>query len=112
MGEGNLGILAVVRDKQKGDGRVRLSTGYVAPFYGWTNMLALPGQVVLQVGKGLRLLAPEHSITDARADQQVGQNKKYRNRFFIPKDTNHEKSLRYACILMESSLKINSILVD
>lgn len=94
MVKGNRTILTVVRGGPSKGGLERWRATSVAYCLGQANGLALAGQVVLEVGKGLRLLAQNQGIPHTRSDQQVDQKEKIGHQFFGERRLSHGMSLR------------------
>ena len=93
MVKGNRSILTVVRGGPNKGGLERWRSASVASFLRQADGRALPGQVVLEMGKGLRLLTQNQGIPQTRADQQVDQKEKIGHQYFGERRFSHGMSL-------------------
>lgn len=90
----NRTILAVVRGGPRKGGLERWRSASVASCLGQADGQARPCQIVLEMGKGLRLLAQNQGIPHTRSDQQVDQKEKIGHQFFGERRLSHGMSLR------------------
>lgn len=93
MVKGNRTVLTVVRRGPCKEGLERWRATSVASCLGQADGLTLAGQVVLEVGKNLRLLTQNKGIPHPRADQQVGQKEKFGHQYIGERRFSHGMSL-------------------
>lgn len=93
MVKGNRSILTIIRGGPSKGGLERWRATSVASCLGQAYGLTFAGQIVLEVGKELRLLTQKQGISHPRADQQADQKEKIGHQYFWERRFSHGMSL-------------------